>query len=108
MTTAQNPAAAGPPPRPGPPGPPPSAYGSGLGQPPTSETKAAFKTTELLVYLAAVAAVVLTALAVGADNGGADPFNAEQALRYITLLTIGYMISRGLAKAGSRNSNGDR
>jgi hypothetical protein len=39
---------------------------------------------------------------VDGDANSADPFNAEQALRYITFLTIGYMISRGLAKAGSR------
>jgi hypothetical protein len=66
------------------------------------ETKPSFKTTEFFVFLAAVAAVVVTAVMVNGDAGTADPFNAEQALRYITFLTIGYMISRGLAKAGSR------
>ena len=67
------------------------------------ETKPAFKTTEFFVYLAAVVAVVITALTVDGDaSTGGDPFNAEQALRYITFLTIGYMVSRGLAKAGSR------
>jgi hypothetical protein len=67
------------------------------------ETKPSFKTTEFFVYLAAVVAVVITALTVDGDaNTGGDPFNAEQALRYITFLTIGYMVSRGLAKAGSR------
>jgi hypothetical protein len=45
---------------------------------------------------------VITASVVSGDGNIADPFNAEQALRYITFLTIGYMISRGLAKAGSR------
>jgi hypothetical protein len=29
-------------------------------------------------------------------------FGADHAWRYITYLTIGYMISRGLAKSGSR------
>jgi hypothetical protein len=67
------------------------------------ETKPSFKTTEFFVFLAAVVAVVVTALTVDGDaNTGGDPFNAEQALRYITFLTIGYMVSRGLAKAGSR------
>jgi hypothetical protein len=67
------------------------------------ETKPSFKTTEFFVFLAAVAAVVITALTVDGDRGtGGDPFNAEQALRYITFLAIGYMVSRGLAKAGTR------
>jgi len=68
------------------------------------ETKPSFKTTEFFVFLAAVAAVVITALVVGGDADTADPFNAEQALRYITFLAIGYMISRGLAKAGSQRT----
>ena len=71
-----------------------------------SETKASTKTTEFFAYLAAVAAVVITAFVVGdngTDGGGeGDPFGAEQAMRYITFLTIGYMIASGLAKAGSR------
>ena len=37
----------------------------------------------------------------------ADPFSAEQALRYITFLTIGYMLARGLAKSGSRSHQDD-
>jgi hypothetical protein len=72
------------------------------------ETKPSFKTTEFFVFLAAVVAVVITALTVDGDgNTGGDPFNAEQALRYITFLAIGYMVSRGLAKAGSRTPRAD-
>jgi hypothetical protein len=62
-----------------------------------TETKAAFKTTELIVYALAVAGVLIAAALVD-NNFGADP-----AWRYVTYLTIGYMISRGLAKSGSRN-----
>ena len=77
----------------------------------STETKASTKTTEFFAYLAAVAAVAITALVVGdggslADGGagdGGDPFGASEALRYITYLTIGYMIARGLAKSGSRD-----
>jgi len=79
--------------------------GTTYGRPGTSETKSAWKTTELIFYIATVAAVALAALMVGGDNG--DDFSAEQALRYITFLTIGYLISRGLAKAGSRSSDHD-
>ena len=72
------------------------------------ETRPARKTTELIAYVAAVLAVVVTAFLVGNDGENtADPFSAEQALRYITFLTIGYMIARGLAKSGSRGHNRD-
>ena len=73
-----------------------------------SETRPARKTTELIAYVATVLAVAITALVVGDDgDNSADPFSAEQALRYITFLTIGYMIARGLAKSGSRSSTRD-
>jgi hypothetical protein len=74
----------------------------------TDETRPARKTTELIAYVAAVLAVAITALVVGNDGDNtADPFSAEQALRYITFLTIGYMIARGLAKSGSRGRGSD-
>jgi hypothetical protein len=74
----------------------------------STETRPAAKTTELMAYIAAVLAVALTALFVGdGGDGGADPFSAEQALRYITFLTIGYMIARGLAKSGTRGHTTD-
>ncbi|GAB3673007.1 hypothetical protein [Angustibacter aerolatus] len=71
----------------------------------TTETKASTKTSELFIYLAAVVAVIITALVVG-DNGkgSADPFSADRALQLITFLTIGYLVSRGLAKSGSRDA----
>ena len=73
------------------------------------ETKASTRTTEFFAYVAAVVAVVITAFVVGdsGNEGGAegDPFGAEHAMRYITFLTIGYMIARGLAKSGSRSSH---
>jgi len=75
----------------------------------STETKASTKTTELIAYVAAVVAVVITAIVVKGNslpNGShsADPFNAQDALRYITFLTIGYMVARGLAKSGSRDN----
>ena len=68
----------------------------------TEETRPARKTTELIAYVAAVLAVVVTAFVVGADDNGIDAFGAAQALQYVTFLTIGYMVARGLAKSGSR------
>ena len=71
----------------------------------STETKASTKTTEFFVFLAAVAAVVVTAFLVGQDeNTGIDPFSALDALQYITFLSIGYMVARGLAKSGSREN----
>ncbi|MGY1840316.1 MULTISPECIES: hypothetical protein [unclassified Modestobacter] len=70
----------------------------------STETKASTKTTELYAYVAAVVAVVVTAFVVGdGDGDGGDPFGANEAIRYITFLTIGYMLARGLAKSGSRD-----
>ena len=73
----------------------------------TTETKSAFKTTEFIAYVAAVLAVVVTAFVVGADDNGVDAFGAAQALQYVTFLTIGYMVARGLAKSGSRSRYDD-
>lgn len=68
----------------------------------TTETKAATRTTEFIAYLAVLVAVVVTATLVG-DNGaenGVDLFDAHQAVEYITYLTIGYLLARGLATSG--------
>jgi hypothetical protein len=74
----------------------------------STETKSAVKTTELMAYIGAVIAVIITAVAVGnGGNGGPDPFSALDAIRYISYLTIGYMVARGLAKAGSRDPYDD-
>lgn len=72
----------------------------------TTETKASTKTTDFFMYIAAVVAVVITAFVVGdsSNSEGIDPFGATQAIQYITYLTIGYMIARGLAKSGSRDA----
>ncbi|MEV6493425.1 hypothetical protein AB0M20_33120 [Actinoplanes sp. NPDC051633] len=73
------------------------------------ETKPSFKTTELIVYVAAVIGVLIASAVTGdagTDNGG-DVFAADKAWWFITLLTIGYMVSRGLAKAGSSTRDHD-
>ena len=67
-----------------------------------TETKAAFRTSEFIVYLVAVVGVLAVSALVGDSDGRGDVFLADKAWFYVTLLSIGYMISRGLAKAGSR------
>jgi len=64
----------------------------------STETKSSYKTTELIAYVV-IAIAVLVAAAV-TDN---TDFGTQEAWFYVTLLTIGYMISRGLAKSGSRD-----
>ena len=67
----------------------------------STETKAAFKTTELIAYLVATVGVLIAALVV--DEADAGGLGAKQAWLYVTVLTVGYMVSRGLAKSGSRD-----
>ena len=67
----------------------------------STETKHAFKTTEFWAFLAVLAGILI-ASAVISEEDGDDPFRADEAWRLITYLTIGYLVSRGLAKAGSR------
>ena len=66
----------------------------------STETKASFKTTEFFAYLAAVVGVLIAAGVVDESNAGG--FGAKQAWLYVTILTVGYMVSRGFAKSGSR------
>ena len=66
----------------------------------STETKASFKTTEFFAYLATVVGVLIAAFVVDENNAGG--FGAKQAWLYVTVLTVGYMVSRGLAKSGSR------
>jgi len=67
----------------------------------STETKSSYKTTELVAYVVAVLGVLVASAIVDVSD-----FGAQEAWFYITLLTIGYMISRGLAKSGSRDYYG--
>jgi hypothetical protein len=64
----------------------------------STETKSSYKTTEFLAYIAAVVGVLIASKIVDVSD-----FGAQEAWFYVTLLTIGYMVSRGLAKSGSRD-----
>jgi hypothetical protein len=67
----------------------------------STETKAAFKTTELIAYIAAVVAVLIAGMVI--DQSDAGGLGGRQVWLYVTILTVGYMLSRGLAKSGSRD-----
>jgi hypothetical protein len=69
----------------------------------TTETKSALKTTEFYAYLVVLAGILLAGLMTSAGDGHDDRLQAHQVWLYATVLTVGYMISRGLAKSGSRD-----
>jgi hypothetical protein len=69
----------------------------------STETKASFKTTEFFAYLGAVVGVLMASQLVGTENGHEDYFRADRAWFFVVLLTVGYMVSRGIAKSGSRD-----
>jgi len=80
----------------------------------TTETKAAFKTTEFWAMVGLIVAILVSAAAIKGGDNGTDQFIARQAWLYVAILGAGYFISRGLAKSGSRDpyyrdgSNADR
>ena len=75
------------------------------------ETKAAIKSTEFYAYLVTFAGILIAAQVIGDGDSGTgasgDVFNANRAWLYLTILTVGYMVSRGLAKAGSGHPDHD-
>jgi hypothetical protein len=64
-----------------------------------TETRGALKTTEFYAYLAMLAGILIAGAVV--DQTDAGGYGARQVWLYATILTIGYMVSRGLAKAGN-------
>ena len=68
----------------------------------STETKSAFKTTEFMAFVAVVAGILIAGLATKAGLYHRDVLTASQAWLYVAIVTGAYMISRGLAKSGSR------
>ncbi len=71
----------------------------------STETKAAFKTTEFWAMVVVIVGILVAAATIkGGDTApGTDEFIAKQAWLYVAIVAVGYMISRGLAKSGSRS-----
>jgi len=86
----------------------------------TTETKLAYKTTEFISFVVVVVAILISAAAIKGGDNGTDQFIARHAWLYVSIITAGYLISRGLAKSAGRepywsgggneqrNINGDR
>jgi hypothetical protein len=67
-----------------------------------TETKAAYKTTELVAYIVVLVGILIAGNSIEGKDGGADYFAGDKVWLYATILTVGYLVSRGLAKSGSR------
>jgi hypothetical protein len=66
-----------------------------------TETKSAFKTTEFYIWLI-VSAAILIAAAVTDNGDDGQGFGADHAWQYVAVVTAAYILSRGIAKAGTR------
>ena len=84
----------------------PAQRRSGLLMRLSSETKHAFKTTEFWAMVAIVAGILIASWVVGQGDGNGnadvDAFPSSRAWLLVAIVGVGYMVSRGLAKAGSR------
>src|SRR5687768_14159186 len=70
----------------------------------TTETKAAFKTTEFWLTIATIAGILIAASQV--KGGPDDEFIASQAWLYVAILVGLYAVGRGLAKSGTKEPYG--
>jgi hypothetical protein len=74
----------------------------------STETKHSLKTTEFWAMVAVIAGILVSSWIVGKGNGNGthnvDAFPAQRAWLYVAIVAVGYMVSRGLAKSGSRDS----
>ena len=84
------------------PGRPSPTHDRGVAVRRSTETKASFKTTEFVAYLVVLVGILIAGNSIEGKDGGADYFAGDKVWLYATILTVGYMISRGLAKSGSR------
>jgi len=73
----------------------------------TPETKEFFKTSEFGVWLFAVVAIAIAGAVIDASSHG-DALRADLVWKLIAGVSAVYILSRGIAKAGTRRGYGDR
>jgi hypothetical protein len=66
----------------------------------TDETKASFKTTEMWTAVVVVAAILIA-------SAVSDSLDDVRAWTLVTAVAVGYMLSRGLAKSGTKYTGGE-
>jgi hypothetical protein len=77
-----------------------------------TETKSFFKASEFWAYIVVLAGILIAGNSIEKAEGGRDFFTADKVWLYATILTVGYLVSRGIAKSGVRDpywdERGDR
>jgi hypothetical protein len=68
----------------------------------TTETKHSSKTSELYAMVVVIIGILVSAALIDGGDNGNDQFIANDAWLYVSIVAGAYIISRGLAKAGSR------
>jgi hypothetical protein len=66
-----------------------------------TETGPFSRTSEFWVFVVTALAILVAGSAVSANGDHADVFPADRVWLYVTLLASAYLVSRGIAKAGS-------
>jgi hypothetical protein len=69
----------------------------------STETKHSSKTSEMYAYVAATLGVLIAGLVTKGGDGADDRLTSDQVWLFVAILTVGYMLSRGLAKSGVRD-----
>jgi hypothetical protein len=69
----------------------------------TDETKPAYKTTEFMAFIAILLGIFIAGALIKGSEDGTDEFMSPEVWLFATILTFGYMLSRGIAKSGSRH-----
>ncbi|PZE86932.1 hypothetical protein [Curtobacterium sp. MCBD17_032] len=72
-----------------------------------NETKSALKTTEFYAWIVVSLAILIASAVVDNADEGHTGFGADQAWLYVALVTMAYILSRGIAKAGVRKPEHD-
>jgi hypothetical protein len=67
-----------------------------------TETKLGFKTTEFMLAIAAIVAILIATYVADADLG------ANEGWKYMSWVAVAYIVSRGLAKLGTREPYAER
>jgi uncharacterized MAPEG superfamily protein len=68
----------------------------------TTETKTFYKTSEFWTFVALALMILIAGNSIEGQEGGSDFFAADKVWLYITILGVGYLLSRGIAKSGVR------
>jgi hypothetical protein len=77
-------------------------------RPARAETRDFARTSEFWAVVVTALAIVIAGSVVGANGDNADVFRADKVWLYVTILIAAYVLSRGMAKAGTGSTETDR